>query len=86
MTSAMIGSQQLNTAYIMRHKLGPRYRRVDEVPSASQLAEMTLDNATADVGSDLMGLAEASVRQHLPSIRNEGYFAHEVSDDDFLGR
>lgn len=86
LTSAMIGSQQLNTDYIMRHKLGPRYRRVDEEPSARQLPEMTLDNATASVGSDLMGLAEASVRQHLPSIMDDGYFNNEVPDDDFLGR
>ncbi len=63
LTSAMIAAQQMNTDYMVKHKLGERYLRVDASPSASQLPAMTLDNASESVAADLMGLAEASLRE-----------------------
>ena len=82
--SVMIAAQQMNTDFIMRHRLGSRYIRIDAEPSAAQLPDMTLDNASSQVAQDLMGLAEASLREHLPAIRASGIFNHTVAEEDFL--
>ena len=82
----MIAAQQMNTDFIMRHRLGNRYIRIDSEPSAAQLPDMTLDNANPQVAKDLMGLAEASLREHLPAIRAAGIFNHTVDEEDFLQR
>ncbi|AUH34910.1 CBASS cGAMP-activated phospholipase [Paracoccus tegillarcae] len=86
LTSAMIAAQQMNTDYIIRHKLGDRYIRVDAIPSPKQLPEMTLDNASKTVATDLMGLAEASLRESLPAIKAAGFLDHEADEEDFLSR
>lgn len=84
--SVMIATQQMNTDFIMRHRLGGRYRRIDAYPSAAQASDMRLDNANERVIGDLKGLADASLREHLPGLRAAGFFSHEVAEEDFLGR
>lgn len=84
--SVMIAAQQMNTDFIMRHRLGNRYIRIDAEPSAAQLPDMTLDNANPQVAEDLLGLAEASLREHLPAVKAAGIFDHTVDEEDFLQR
>ncbi|WOI34997.1 CBASS cGAMP-activated phospholipase [Tritonibacter scottomollicae] len=84
--SVMIAAQQMNTDFVMRHRLGDRYIRVDAEPSAAQLSDITLDNANPKVAKDLMGLAESSLRDYLPTIRAAGILDHTVDEEDFLQR
>lgn len=84
MISTMISAQQMQADFIMRHRLGQRYSRVDTTPSASQLSAITLDNASGGVVNDLLGLAEGSLRDNLQGIRNAGFFDHEVPEENFL--
>jgi len=84
--SVMIAAQQMNTDFMMRHRFGERYVRVDSFPSAGQIPDMRLDNASASVSDDLKGLAEASLRDHLPGLKAAGFFDYEAGEEDFLKR
>ena len=84
--SVMIGAQQMNTDFMMRHRFGERYVRVDEFPSVDQLPDMRLDNASESAGGDLRGLADASLRHHLPRLKDAGFFDYETKEEDFLLR
>lgn len=84
--SVMMAAQQMNTDFMMRHRFGERYVRVDSSPSASQLPDMRLDNASQSVSDDLKGLADASLRQHLPGLKASGFFDYEAGEEDFLQR
>lgn len=84
--SVMIAAQQMNTDFIMRHRFGERYLRVDSSPSASQLPDMRLDNASKSVSDDLKGLADAALRAHLPSLKASGFFDYDAGEEDFLQR
>ena len=84
--SVMIAAQQMNTEFMMRHRFGERYVRVDSAPSASQLPEMRLDNASRSVSDDLKGLADASLQDHLPGLRASGFFDYDAGEEDFLHR
>jgi patatin-like phospholipase/acyl hydrolase len=83
--NATIGSQQINSDYVMRHRLGERYLRLDAQPSAEQAAELGLDVASEFATRDLIALARATVRSHigdnlvnlvLPCCRAEPKFYH----------
>lgn len=82
--SVMIAAQQMNTDFMMKHRFGERYVRIDSFPSASQLPEMRLDNGSKSVSEDLKGLADASLREHLPSIKAAGFFNYDAGNEDFL--
>jgi len=82
--SVMIASQQMNTDFMMRHRFGARYIRVDALPSANQLPDMRLDNASTGVTDDLKGLAEASLRDHLPHLKTAGFFDYDAGEEDFM--
>lgn len=84
--SVMMAAQQMNTDFMMRHRFGERYVRVDSSPSASQLPDMRLDNASQSVSDDLKGLADASLRQHLPGLKASGFFDYEAGEENFLKR
>lgn len=84
--SVMIGAQQMNTDFMMKHRFADRYVRVDAFPSASQIPDMRLDNAKPGATEDLKGLAEASLRDHLPKLKARAFFAHEVQEEDFMQR
>lgn len=84
--SVMIAAQQMSTDFMMRHRFGERYVRVDSSPSAGQLPDMRLDNATASVSSDLKGLAEAALQDHLPGLKAAGFLDYETAGEDFLSK
>jgi uncharacterized protein len=67
LTSAMIASQQLSVDYMMRHRLGDCYLRIDQTQSKEQERQLRLDTASPAARADLLGLAEASAREHLPN-------------------
>lgn len=84
--SAMIATQQMDADFQMRHRLGDRYVRIDSFPSPNQLPDMQLDNASESAKEVLLGLAHASIQDHLPHLRSWGLFDHDAGEIDFLHR
>lgn len=86
LTSAMIASQQLNVDYMMRHRLGEAYVRIDQVQSKEQERQLRLDVASETARRDLLGLAEASAREHLPKAVLIEMLAHRATPAQFYHR
>jgi patatin-like phospholipase/acyl hydrolase len=87
LTSAMIASQQLNVDYMMQHMLGgAAYTRIDRVQSKEQERELRLDVATDTAKDDLLALAEASAREHLPKAPIRTMLSHQAAPAKFHHR
>jgi patatin-like phospholipase/acyl hydrolase len=69
--NATIGSQQINSDDVLKHRLGDRYLRLDAEPSAEQSAELGLDVASDFAKQDLKALAKATARESINSARIE---------------
>lgn len=82
----MIGAQQMNADYVLRHKLSDRYLRIDEDQSAEQAKQLALDLASPSAIQTLLGFAEASVRRYEPSEAWKAFMLHEAPEQDFLGK
>ena len=63
--NVMLAAQQENIVYMMRHRLGDRYLRIDQTQSKEQERSLALDVASPAAKRDLQALAEASVREHI---------------------
>jgi patatin-like phospholipase/acyl hydrolase len=66
LTSVMIAAQQLNSDFMLSHRMGNNYLRIDHEQSKEQERQLALDVATEAACRDLAGLAEASARKYLP--------------------
>lgn len=68
---ASIGSQQMATAFIAKHRLGDNYVRIDVTQSATQQATLALDVAHPEAQYTLRALGESSVRELInnPTLR-----------------
>lgn len=86
LTSAMIASQQLNVDSIMKHVLEDAYIRIDRVQSKEQERQLRLDVASKTARLDLLGLAEASAREHLPKAALQALLAHRAPPPTFYHR
>lgn len=86
LTSAMIASQQLNTDYMMQHRLGDHYVRIDRIQSKEQERQLRLDVASRAAIADLLALAEASVREHLPRAATQNILSHRAPPATFHHR
>ena len=62
LAQTMLSSQQMNVSYILGHKLGDRYVRVDAVQSREQERNLGLDVATDDAKRTIRGLAYGSMQ------------------------
>ena len=58
----LLSSQQLDISYIVLHKLGDHYIRIDEVQSKEQERDLGLDVATTNAKKTIRGLASGSVQ------------------------
>lgn len=83
LTSTMIASQQLSVDYMMRHRLGAAYLRIDQIQSKEQERQLRLDTASAAAKNDLLGLAEASAREILPNPTLREMLAHRAAPARF---
>lgn len=81
--NVMIGAQQKNTDFMMRHRLAERYLRIDHGQSASQSRALALDVASPAAISNLVGLAEASIREYLPKDELQVFLQHEAPEAKF---
>lgn len=82
--SVMISAQQLNADAVLRHQLGERYIRIDSERSPEQERNLSMDSASPSATQDLLGLAEASVRQYLPRPPLPGFLKHRAAPATFF--
>lgn len=82
--NVMIAAQQENTNYMMRHRLGDRYLRIDQTQSKEQERSLALDVASPTAKHDLAALAEASVREHLGKAALPVFFEHRAAAPCFF--
>lgn len=81
---ALMASQQINVDYMARHILGDRYVRIDREQSAEQQIQLGLDVASDTSKSDLVALANASVRDVSAYGGIQSFFAHNPERPDFF--
>lgn len=65
LVSVIIAAQQHSVDFMMRHRLGERYLRLDAVQSKEQERHLALDVATSDAQKTIKGLAQATVQTAL---------------------
>jgi len=65
LAQTMISSQQLDASYILKHKLGDRYLRIDEVQSREQETDLGLDVATLEAQKNIRGIASGSYQANI---------------------
>jgi patatin-like phospholipase/acyl hydrolase len=82
--NATIGSQQIKSDYVMRHRLGDRYLRLDAEPSAEQAAELGLDVASDFATQDLKALAKATGRTIMNSEQINELLTHGRTQPTFF--
>ncbi|WP_022696347.1 CBASS cGAMP-activated phospholipase [Euryhalocaulis caribicus] len=78
LTSVMISSQQMMSDFMLKHKLGERYLRIDRAQSKEQERELSLDTASKVAQDDLRGLAEAAFQEHVAHSQLKAFFAEEA--------
>ena len=86
LAQTIISAQQQDAEYIMRHKLGDRYFRIDEVQSKEQEVDLSLDTAHSNAQKTIRGLAEGSVRRLLPDDRLQAILKHTAPEPEFFHR
>jgi patatin-like phospholipase/acyl hydrolase len=82
----MISAQQLNADYILAHRLGQRYLRIDHEQSPEQERSLALDVASEGAIADLRALAEASIRIHLGRPILPDLLGHTAAAPKFYNR
>jgi predicted acylesterase/phospholipase RssA len=76
LVSAMIASQQYSVDFMIGHRLGERYLRLDAEQSREQERYLALDVATEDAQRTIRGLAAATVQSHINDERLKRFLAH----------
>lgn len=82
----MISAQQQNAGYILGHRLGERYLRIDHEQSPEQERSLALDVASPGAIADLSALAESSVRMHLGRPILPDMLQHQAAAPTFYSR
>ena len=83
LVSAMISSQQQSVDFMMRHRLGDRYLRLDAAQSKEQERHLGLDVATADTQKTIRGLAEATAQASISDARLQEFLTHVAAPPFF---
>lgn len=65
----LLSAQQLDVEYILRHKLGDRYIRIDTEQSKEQERDLGLDVATHAAQKTIRGLAAATAQEFLNNAK-----------------
>lgn len=86
LVSVIIASQQYSVAFMMRHKLGNRYLRLDATQSKEQERELGLDVANADAQRTIRGLAEATIQDNINSPELKRMFENPANTKTFFSK
>ena len=79
----MISSQQLDVSYILTHKLGNRYLRLDEVQSKEQERDLGLDVTTQAAQQTIRGIAAGSFQASINNNLLADMLRHEPPQPQF---
>ncbi|MDX0518900.1 CBASS cGAMP-activated phospholipase [Sinorhizobium medicae] len=86
LVSVILASQQKVSDYMLGHRLGSRYLRLDTEQSPDQTQHLALDVATESAQRTIRGLATATVRANINSPVLRGFFEHRAPDPHFPGK
>jgi uncharacterized protein len=86
LVNAMIASQQQSVDYMMRHKLGDGYLRLDATQSREQERHLALDVATKYARKTIRGLAASTVQNTASDGKLLAFLAHEAPEPAFPGK
>jgi len=86
LVSVILASQQKVSHYMLAHRLGSRYLRLDKAQSPDQTLHLALDVATKSAQRTIKGLATGTVRDHINTPVLRGFFDHRASRPDFPGK
>jgi len=81
--STMISAQQQLTTYILDHRLGTNYVRIDAVQSPEQQADLGLDVATEQAAKTIAGLADGVLRRISKDPRIGQILSHRAPSPQF---
>lgn len=77
LVNVIIASQQQLTDFMMRHRFGGEYVRIDAVPSREQERDLGLDIATKSATETIRGLAESTVREYASNPTLKEILKHQ---------
>ena len=82
----LLSSQQLDISYIVQHRLGDHYVRIDEVQSKEQERDLGLDVATNNAKKTIRGLASGSVQAAVNKDALQEILSYEAPAPKFYHR
>lgn len=80
---ATISSQQIDTEFVMKHKLKDNYLRIDKVQSREQERDLTLDVATDNAQKTIRGLADATYQDEINNTVLKGMLSNKAKTPVF---
>jgi patatin-like phospholipase/acyl hydrolase len=80
---AMLSSQQQSVDFMMQHRLGDRYQRIDRFPSPEQSTEIGLDKASPNAIRNLKGLGAEDFKTAVGNPKIMEFFNHTAPDPTF---
>ncbi len=86
LVQTMISSQQQVVDFMLRHRLGDRYVRLDVQQSREQEMSLSLDTATPDAQKTIRALASATVQANISDPRLRAMFAYKAGQPCFYHR
>ena len=84
LTSVMLASQQQSVGYMVQHRLGERYQRIDADQSKEQERHIALDVATTEAQKNIRGLAMGSVQAIIGEPRLRAMLRHQTPAPEFF--
>ena len=84
LVSVIIAAQQHSVDFMLKHRLGDRYLRIDALQSKEQERDLALDIATPSARSTIKGLAEASVQSNINNPRLRGFLSYLAPPSRFF--
>lgn len=82
--TAIISAQQMDVGYMMMHKLGNRYIRIDTVQSKEQERELDLDVATSDAQKTIRGMASGAFQKYVNKSKVQDVFSYSAPAPTFF--
>lgn len=79
----MMACQEQTAHFMLTHKMGERYKMIDQTISADQDNEVALDKADQAATDTLLGLAGISFQQHISQESLRRYLKNSAPDLDF---
>ncbi len=78
-----LAAQQQSVEFMMRHRFGERYLRLDAEQSSDQEARLALDVATDDAKKTLRALAKSTIQAYKKNKTLNAFMQHEAAAATF---